>query len=251
MIQAAIVWSFKDRPSVFERSIRTASRWCPDAVRFLCVDGGSSILTLQHVRAVGSTIPQDLRVVEGWGTTLPQAWNLGLYLSATSVVVFASADVEFLRGGWLQELVEACTPTQPYVLLQNHAVFALHRQTAVREWGWFDEQFGNGPHFDCDYMIRADEAGFRAKSLTNKGYYKHGDTLDERRARLRGPQPGRLPMHTTENEDTFKRKWQTSWAGWTPNHTPHPPTRIGSVKRLRPEVDCHPGWTHEVTVSRA
>jgi hypothetical protein len=50
-------------------------------------------------------------------------------------------------------------------------------------------------------------------------------------------------MNDNFNEIVFKSKWESGWAGWTENSTPHPPTHITQVQRKINEIDPHPSYT--------
>jgi len=118
--------------------------------------------------------------------------------------------------------------------------------------GWFDENFGLGPHFDVDYMIRASEKNVRIDIYQPEGTYSHNSSEIETDLihndlsvtdRVSNQIEDRLPMNDKYNEIVFKNKWNTVWEGWSENSTPHPPTHISQVRRNNIEVDPHPMYT--------
>ena len=237
-----VVWSFRNRFDDLAASVLTAHGTCQAECPFLLVDADSSLETLHRLRYMLTAIPRRIKIVESHHRmSLAEAWNLGIHLATTDRVVIASSDSHFLSNTWDRRLGYS-----DYTLLGNHAVFALSK-SAVKRIGWFDEGFGLGPHFDCDYMIRASEAGIDPVIIPNDGYYRHPNAME---GRLLKELPDRLPMHDPANERYFKAKWQTDWPGWTGaadhEHPPHPPTHISQVKRLLPEIDPHPRWTERL-----
>lgn len=252
MPDITVVWSFRNRIVELERSIRTAHHTSPADVAFLLVDGGSSEETIRALRRITSDLlGRTIRVAESHRrTTIVEAWNLGVYLADSPSVVIASADTTFIRGGWIEAFRGAFAAGGRYVLMPNHALFGLTK-AAVQRIGFFDEGFVNGPHFDCDYLIRASEAGVAPTWLQDGGFYDHGDPPEITRARLAGEVQDRLTMSDLTNERYFKAKWAGGWPGWEgapdPMNLPHPPIRIDQVTRLRPEVDPHPRWRERLT----
>ena len=247
-----LVWSFRNRLDVFKESILTAHNHCPESINFCLVDGSSNDETITELRAfINSIDGRKIRVCESaYRTTLPEAWNLGIMLSDTRYVAFASSDVIFYTDNWYKGLTARFKEGYEYVLIENHAVFGIDKQCLDR-LGWFDEQFKNGPHFDVDYMIRASEKKIKFGILPNESY-RHGDTDEVSVQRSLHGLKDRLPMNMMENEEYFKAKWQTTWPGWKDHldkpHKPHPPTSITEVTRLAGEIDPHPlytkKWTH-------
>jgi hypothetical protein len=236
-----VVWGFRNRVTELMRSITSVVETV-GAVPMVAVDAASDGFNLHLLRewTVGLNLP--MRIVESsYRMSLAEAWNLGIHLSVTDKVVIVSSDVEFERDDWAARVLGS-----PYMLLGNHAVFSLSK-FAIKRIGWFDEGFGLGPHFDCDYMIRASEAGIDPVIVPNDGYYRHPNAME---GRLLKELPDRLPMHDPANEVYFKKKWATDWPGWQgapdPEHPPHPPTHISQVKRLLPEIDPHPRWTERL-----
>ncbi|HRI34941.1 MAG TPA: glycosyltransferase family A protein [Saprospiraceae bacterium] len=193
---------------------------------------------------------KSIRIVESfYRSSLSEAWNLGVMLSDTRYVVFASSDVNFLKSGWKEVFEESFNKSQQYVLIYNHAVFGLDKKL-ITKIGWFDEGFGIGPHFDCDYMIRASEAGVLPSFVGDAGLYEHGDDLIISEKRATSEVEDRLPMNTIENEQYFKSKWSSSWPGWVGHYNPaigfpHPPTSIHGLTRLKAEIDPHPFYTQK------
>ena len=229
--------------------MQTADQHCPKSVNFCLVDAASDDTVIRQLREFTNTIPdRTIRVCESaYKTTLPEAWNLGLMLSRTRYVAFASSDVLFYNHKWHQQLNDNFKRGYEYILIENHAVFGLDKQCLSR-LGWFDEQFKNGPHFDVDYMLRASEKEIKFMMLPNTSYH-HGDTDEVAIERSSTGIPDRLPMNMLDNEQHFKRKWQTSWPGWKGHlnaiHKPHPPTSIGEVTRQQDEIDPHPLYTQK------
>lgn len=244
-----LVWSFRNRFDVFQKSIISAHQIFPKNIHFCCVDAGSNDDTIKNLRRLANSITdRKIRICESiYRTSLSEAWNLGIMLSNTRYVIFASSDVEFLSHNLFDMMVEENNKTKcKYLLVQNHAVFLLDK-TIIPDIGWFDENFEIGPHFDCDYMIRASEKGYIISNIPNVGYYVHEDDNDMIIKRTNEEVVDRLPMHEYVNEKIFKNKWKSSWPGWEPyKHVvdkPHPPTHISQVLRLKSEIDPHPLFT--------
>jgi len=252
-MQMTLVWSFRNRVTELEASVTSAHKTCGDQIDFLLVDANSSLETIQSVQLLRQRIPtRNIRVVESFRrTTLVQAWNLGLMLSTSPFIIFASSDTYFKAPGWANAFRDNFTTGAHYVLIENHALFAISR-TLTERIGWFDEAFGNGPHFDPDFMIRSTEAGVNPMVSENKGWYSHGDDPKVTALRLNTEVPDRLPMNTFQNEEIFKSKWSSKWMGWKDSihrgelHLPHPPTNIRDVIRLRPEVNWHPSFSSAI-----
>jgi len=245
-----IIWSFRNRFDVLKRSIETADLYTPKDVDFCLVDAASSEETIKKLREYCNTIVnRTVRICEAtYRTSLSEAWNLGMMLTNNRYVVFSSSDVEFLKYSWFLELKDHREQTQSkYILINNHAVFLIDK-TIIPKIGWFDEDFVPGPHFDCDYMIRASEQGVKLTIIgANGGYIHIGEHAKEDIKRSTNDIPDRLPMNDFRNEDYFKSKWQSGWPGWrnyiNQEHKPHPPVHITSAKRLKPEIDPHPIYT--------
>ena len=244
-----LAWSFRNRPETIQRSMRSAHATCPTHVNFALVDAASTQETLQTVRATAAQLaPRDVRIAESaFRTNLGEAWNLALMLSDTRYVIFASSDVEFFDPRWFGALESTAAQGYEYVLIENHAVFMVDKKIIPR-LGWFDENFGLGPHFDCDFMIRASEAGIRFCGLPNPQLYHHGDDRETTARRLSGEQPNRLPMNDLQNEEYFRAKWSSAWPGWAnvvdkTADLPHPPTHISQARRRLAELDPHPFYT--------
>lgn len=248
-----LAWSFRNRKEILFESIRTAHETCPPEVDFQLVDAASDEDTIRSLREFCNTIEgRKIRVGESsYRSSLSEAWNLCMMLTENRWVIFASSDVIFQKEGWFTLLKEA-SRNSPYVLMNNHAVFCLDKESIPR-MGWFDESFKVGPHFDPDLMIRASEAGFSVLNVGNSGFFVHGDEDDSGVAKERHKVEvkDRLPMNSFYNEDYFKEKWGSSWPGWKEAisqgqiHLPHPPTHISQVRRLKPELDPHPKYTEK------
>jgi glycosyltransferase involved in cell wall biosynthesis len=230
-----LVVSFRNRPDCVSTVLRTAFETSP-LQKAIFVDGNSDIEVINRLREEARKYP-GVRIVEShYRTSLVEAWNIGLMLSDTRYVIFASSDVVFHSPGWLEALMETTDRGAQYTLLENHAVFLFDR-ALLGSVGWFDERFVNGPHFDCDYLIRLDEAKKRFFMVGNS-YYKHGDRPEETIQRVTGDVPDRLPMNDLANERFFKKKWKSSWPGWegcTSSDLPHPPIYKDGVERAFPE----------------
>jgi hypothetical protein len=244
-----IVWSFRNRLDVLINSIKSADENFPKEVNFCLVDAASSEETIKNLRKFLNTITdRKVRVCESaFRTNLSEAWNLGMMLSDTRFVIFSSSDVIFKSKDLLPALIDVQKQTRSkYLLVDNHAVFMLDKKI-LPIIGWFDEDFVPGPHFDCDYMIRASEKGVQVNIMGNANFYTHGDTEEESIQRSYSEVPDRLPMHDFTNDKIFKNKWQSNWPGWesfkNQAHKPHPPTHISQVARKTPEIDPHPIFT--------
>lgn len=241
-----LVWSFRNRFDILKRSIETADKFLPKDINFCLVDAASSDETIKELRSYCNTITdRKIRITESaYRSSLSEAWNLGMMLSETRYVIFASSDVEFVNGVWFYMLKEAMmTHGLEYLLLENHAVFGFDKK-AITKMGWFDEGYQIGAHFDSDFMLRSSEHGIKFGIIPNPGekFYKHGH--DEKEVELERNNKefeNRLPTNNKFNEEYFKNKWKSDWEGWQ-NWT-HPPTHISQVKRNFPEVDPHPMWT--------
>ena len=244
-----LAWSFRNRVTEIQKSMITASNTCPDDVDFVLVDAASSPETLKQVKQCAEGLPRTVRICESaYRSSLSQAWNLAMMLTPNRYMIFASSDVVFKTSGWFNALAEGLK-TSPYVLLQNHGVFGIDK-AIIPKIGWFDEQFGPGAHFDCDYMIRASEAGIPVKNLPNDGYYVHDEENIQYTERVKDLDPDRLPIGNFANERYFMEKWKSGWKGWerlkgTGVDLPHPPTHIKVCERRIPEVDPHPIYTKQ------
>ena len=248
-----LAWSFRNRKETLFRSIETADRTCPKSVDFCLVDAASDEDTIKSLRLFCSKIEgRKIRICESsYRSSLSEAWNLCMMLTENRYIIFASSDVIFLRGGWLDAIKGGLQNSQ-YILMQNHAVFCLDKK-AIPKMGWFDEEYIAGPHFDPDLMIRASENGINLCDVGNHGFFVHGDEsdLDVRKKRFGEGIKNRLPMNSFHNEEYFQKKWSSSWPGWKGAiargevHLPHPPTSISEAKRLLNEVDPHPIYTNK------
>jgi glycosyltransferase involved in cell wall biosynthesis len=244
-----VVWSFRNRVDVLIKSIETADKYFPKEVNFCLVDAASSEETIKKLRLFLNTIENRIvRVCESaFRTNLSEAWNLGMMLSDTRYVIFSSSDVLFSSPDLFPTITEFQRQNRSkYLLVENHSVFLIDKKI-IPAIGWFDEDFVPGPHFDCDYMIRASEMGIPVHIMGNNGYYTHGDTEEVSIQRSSQEVPDRLPMHDFTNDRVFKDKWQSGWPGWEPYkdqaHKPHPPTHISQVLRKKSEIDPHPIFT--------
>ena len=251
MEDVTIVWSFRNRLELLKRSIKSADETTPKSVNFCLVDASSNDITIKELRVFCNTIEnRKIRICESaYRTTLSEAWNLGIMLSTTKYVVFASSDVHFLTAGWFELIKEGITNHSKYLLLQNHSVFMIDRDI-IPIMGWFDESFKLGPHFDVDFMIRASEHNIGVDNYYNiNGLYSHDssdvipDSTTNLDYRVANEVEDSLPMNDNHNEIIFKNKWESSWPGWTPNNTPHPPTHISQIRRKTPEIDPHPEYS--------
>lgn len=253
MENVTIVWSFRNRINLLKRSIKSADETTPKDVNFCLVDADSNEETIRELRDFCNTIPdRKIRICESsYRTTLSEAWNLGIMLSSTNYIVFASSDIHFLNNTWFDIIKTGIQNKARYLLLENHSVFLINKDI-VPVMGWFDEGFGLGPHFDVDFMIRASEKGIVINNYPSYGSYSHNSSEEESSAfhndvdvtnRVANQIEDRLPMNDLFNEVVFKNKWESSWPGWTPNSTPHPPTHITQVRRKTQEVDPHPSYT--------
>lgn len=251
--ECTLIWSFRNRFEVFKSSIISAHQYFPIEVNFCLVDAASNDETIRQIRELANSIPdRKIRICESaYRSSLSEAWNLGMMLSETRYVIFASSDVLFLSPILFHHIaVSHHKSKSKYILVENHAVFLLDKQI-IPKAGWFDESFVPGPHFDCDYMIKASEAKENIIIIPNeingKPLYTHGDTIEESIQRTSSEVKDRLPMHDFTNDTVFKEKWLTNWPGWAPYayeaYKPHPPTHINQVKRLKPEIDPHPFYT--------
>ena len=248
-----VAWSFRNRKDILFNSIRTAHETCPLEVDFQLVDAASDEDTIRSLREFCNTLKdRKIRICESsYRSSLAEAWNLCMMLTENRFVIFASSDVLFEKSGWF-DLLRTASESSPYVLMNNHAVFCLDKKS-LPKMGWFDENFKAGPHFDPDLMIRASEAGLPVGNVGNSGYFIHGDEEDAEVAKKRHKTEvkDRLPMNGIYNEDYFKEKWDSSWPGWQEaikegrTDLPHPPTHISQVRRLKVEVDPHPGYTEK------
>lgn len=249
-----LIWSARNRTPEFNNSLFTADSTFPSEVKFLVVDAASSQEHIESVRCKIdrlndiSCTKRNIRLIESpKRITVSQAWNLGMMLADTDFFIFASSDVEFLSDKLFRRFqLEYQRTNSPYILSGNHAVFMLHK-SILQKVGWFDESFTLGPHFDTDFMLRAQEAGINVTSIPNEGMYIHGDTPEETILRSTTGLEDRLPMNDFTNDRVFKEKWQTDWPGWEPYindvHKPHPPNHISQVKRLVQEINWHPSFS--------
>lgn len=245
-----LIWSFRNRFNVLKRSIETADLFTPKNVDFCLVDAASNNDTIIQLREYCNTIKdRTVRICESsYRTSLSEAWNLGMMLTDNRYCIFSSSDVVFLTSNWFPNLKSHRESTQSeYVLINNHAVFLIDKK-AIPKMGWFDEEFVPGPHFDCDYMIRASENNVKLTIMSNNGFFIHqGENVSESVQRATTEVPDRLPMHDFRNEEHFMSKWSSGWPGWKKyiyqENKPHPPVHITSAKRLKPEIDPHPGYT--------
>jgi glycosyltransferase involved in cell wall biosynthesis len=244
-----LVWSFRNRFDVFKTSIETANMFTPKEVDFVLVDAASSDDTIKQLREYCNTITgRSIRICESsYRSSLSEAWNLGMMLTDSRYVIFSSSDVRFISNGWFEELKSHREKTEALYIMINsqHAVFLLDKKI-IPLMGWFDEGFGIGAHFDCDYMIRASESGIKIENIPANGHWIHeGDHAGEALKRATTECPDRLPFNTLENEIYFKSKWESSWPGWQndTDHPHHPPINIDQVTRVNPEIDSHPLYT--------
>ena len=250
MNEFSLVWSFRNRLSVFEESIRSADKTCPAEVPFYLVDAASDEETIRGLRNLCNDLSRPIKICESfYRSSLSEAWNLGMMLTDSRYVIFASSDTKFLSKGWYEALRSAMVDNGgEYILIENHSVFGVDK-AAIPRLGWFDETYVIGPHFDVDYMIRASENGIAFGITPNQGYYHHGDSPETSQSRLAGDVENRLPMNDLTNEKLFKDKWETDWPGWEEAkasgkiHMPHPPTHISTVVRKTSEIDPHPFYT--------
>lgn len=242
-----LIWSARNRTQVLAKSIETADKTFPKDVKFLIIDAASEAKHLNSLGCYRTTLSRDIRFVESpKRITLSQAWNLGMMLADTDFFIFASSDVEFLSDKLFPRLVREYYRTKsPYILVDNHSVFMLHK-SVLHAIGWFDESFVLGPHFDTDYMLRAQEVQLPIANVPNLNTYTHSDSDEDTILRCTTDVPDRLPMNDFTNDTVFKNKWETSWPGWEPFatqvHKPHPPNQISQVTRKIQELNWHPGY---------
>jgi len=243
-----LIWSFRNRFDVLQTSIFTADKLTPKEVEFCLVDAASNEDTIRQLREYCNTITdRKIRICESsYRSSLSEAWNLGMMLTENRYAIFSSSDVIFTSSEWFTKLKSHREQTgSQYILIGNHAVFLIDKKV-LPKMGWFDEEFGIGAHFDCDYMIKASESGVQLTNLGVPGLFIHqGDDADEGIKRGTTECPDRLPFNTLENEIYFKSKWSSDWPGWKNDtaHPNHPPTNITQAKRLKPEIDPHPIYT--------
>lgn len=245
-----LIWSFRNRFEVLKNSIETADKFTPKEVDFCLVDAASTDNTIKQLREYCNTITdRKIRICESsYRSSLSEAWNLGMMLTENRYVIFSSSDVEFKSPNWFTDLKGYHNRSHAeYILINNHAVFLFDKKV-ITKMGWFDEEFNIGPHFDCDFMIRASENGVNLSQISNNGYYSHiGEEQDEFVIRSTTDVPDRLPMNDFTNDDYFRLKWESAWPGWrnytTEANKPHPPTNISRAKRMKPEIDAHPIYT--------
>ena len=247
-----LIWSFRNRYELLERSILTAHQTCPKWVNFCLVDADSSEDTIKSLRTFLNTLEgRKIRVCESsYRSSLAEAWNLGMMLASTRYVIFASSDIEFLKEEWFSELYSNIGEGMEYVMLENHSVFALDKNV-IPKMGWFDEGFKIGPHFDTDFMVRGSEHGIKMRVLyPQEVLYSHNASDDEStkshqdidvKERQKMDLPDRLPMNDPFNENYFKEKWMSQWNGWSEGV--HPPNHINQAKRMLKEKDPHPLYT--------
>ena len=247
IMNGTLVWSVKNRSEEMVRSLKTADTTADPTTKFLVVDAASDQENLSKLRYAASKLEREVKFIESYQCmSLPQAWNLGIMLSNTEHIFFASSDVTFINKGWDTALNQLLIQL-PYILIDNHSVFGINKKVMRTSVGWFDESFKSGPHFDPDYMIRTYEAGLQIGSIPNN-YYIHGDDAITKEQRLTSEVKDRLPMNDFYNEDYFKTKWQTEWKGWKDAiknkelNLPHPPTHISQVRRIKKEIDYHPSY---------
>jgi len=247
-----LIWSFRNRLEQLSKSIQTADSTVPKHVDFCLVDAASNPKMLNSLKSICQSISErNISICESmYRSSLSEAWNLGMMLTPNRYVMFSSSDVVFNKSQWFTVLVDQLKQGEKYILLQNHAVFALDK-AIIPEIGWFDERFGIGAHLDTDYMIRASEAGISVKLLPNDGYYVHDEENISYVERVKDLDPDRLPIGNYENEKYFMKKWQSSWLGWeklkgTGMDLPHPPTNISVCKRGLCDIDPHPIYTEKI-----
>ena len=240
-----LVYCFKNRKNVFVKSLESADKHLPKSVNFLLIDGGSDYTELADIKYYTSQIAgREIRNIDSSKNSLWEGWNYGYLHSSTRYVIYASSDVVFHSDGALDYIIQKLNEGCEYILLGNHAVFCIDRACLPR-LGMWDERFNNGPHADCDYMIRASEAKIKVDCGPNL-WYNHGDSAEESAERLGEGLKDRLPMNDLHNERWFKEKWLSNWPGWEnapdPTNLPHPPTSIAQVFRNKPEACPYPNF---------
>ena len=244
MRECTLIWSFRNRLDIFKESIQSAHDTSPLWLNFCMVDGGSSNETIEGLRTFVNGIKgRNIRICESlYRTTCQEAWNLGIGLSDTKYLLITSSDCIFLRSGWLESFMDSFSQGNEYILMETHSLFGISK-TLVGKMGWFDEQFRHGQHVDVDYMIRASEIKIPIISLANKDFYKHEESEEESRLRVKDKLKDRLNVSDPYNQIYFKKKWECRWCMWTETRRPHPPTNIKKVKRRLPEIDSYPNKT--------
>lgn len=244
-----LVWSFRNRLEFLKRSIETAHKTCPLNVDFCLIDAASNESIIKDLREyVNTFFDRRIRVCESSRrSSLSEAWNLGMMLTDARYIIFASSDVEFIDNGWIEQIIEKINLGYQYILIENHAVFCIDKKI-IPIIGWFDENFGPGPHFDTDYMIRAGEKNIPVLGIPNNNYYKHGHDDSEEESQRKNSDfvntNDRLPMNNLNNENYFKEKWKSNWEGWSDGT--HPPNHIFQCQRWLPEIDPHPIYTRKL-----
>ena len=237
-----LVCSYKNRLETLTNMLWSANSTFYLDTDFLLVDGGSDYDTLEGLRKSCGTMERNVRFLDCEPNSLWQAWNYGYLHCSTRYVIYASSDVVFHTAGFMEYIMSSLKVGYQYILLGNHAVFCIDR-ACLPKLGMWDEKFNNGPHADCDYMIRASEAGIKVDCGPNM-WYNHGDTAEESKERLGEGLKDRLPMNDLHNERWFKKKWLSNWPGWEhapdPTNLPHPPTSIGQVVRQYRESRSYP-----------
>jgi len=243
-----LIWSFRNRWDVFKQSLESADKFTSKEVDFCLVDAASDEETIRNLREYCNTITdRKIRICESaYRSSLSEAWNLGMMLTPNRYAIFASSDVIFKSSKWFEELKTCHEQTgSEYILISNHAVFLIDKKI-IPVLGWMDEEFGIGPHFDSDYLLRAYINGIKVEWININGHYVHlGDAEGYGAARAGDKDPNRLPMGTLENEIYWKSKWESNWQGWklgTPQKK-DPPLNPNEVKRIKPEIDPHPIYT--------
>jgi glycosyltransferase involved in cell wall biosynthesis len=247
-----LCWSFRNRLETLIESIESADKTCPKEVDFQLVDAASSEETIRQLREFCNTIKdRTVRICEAtYRTGLSEAWNLAMMLTKNRYVIITSSDNIFLNSGWFEALKERFERGEEYILIGNHAVFGFDKK-AIIKMGWFDEDFNAGPHFDCDFMIKASEAGITVTSIHNASFFvHHSEDSEYFKRRVTEGVENCLPMADTYNEIVFQNKWESGWPGWKSSFDagryvdlPHPPVYITQCRRKYPETDPHPIYT--------
>ena len=245
-----LIWSFRNRWDILKQSIETADKFTPKEVAFCLVDAASEEETIRALREYCNTITdRKVRICESaYRSSLSEAWNLGMMLTDNRYAIFASSDVVWNSSKWFEELRDYREKEgSQYIMIMNHAVFLIDKKI-IPTLGWMDEEFGIGPHFDSDYLLRARIAGIKIGYINSNGHWSHlGDAVGYGAERASYVGPDRLPMNTLENEIYWKTKWASDWQGWklgTPQKK-DPPLNPNEVTRLKPEIDPHPVYTNK------
>ena len=129
-----LIWSFRNRIAELKDSVESADKYTSKDMKFLLIDANSDYYNIKWIHDICNNIKErEIRICEThYRTTLPEAWNLGMMLSDTRYCIFASSDVTFHRYSWYIRLIGK----YDYVLMPNHAVFALDKAISSSRSTW-------------------------------------------------------------------------------------------------------------------